>query len=279
MEDEVLSLEVIQELVKLGRESTGPKLIQGTTVPVVVVPKDCEVKAMPELVFHPHEPHEIQPKRIKGTVSVLDPESFVKYFSDFRNSDSRVFANEPEQAVVGIIDYHESADSKPHWCQHRVALKLQFSESWKAWTGMNNKRMTQQAFAEFLEQNSFDISAPSPGAILEVARDLQATTEVEFGGGVRANGHVNFRYSENTRGAVGAGQLAVPERFVINLPCFVGGVNVPMDVLLRYRLKEGHLEIWFTLVRPDDVRRQAFIGARVQIAESLKIDIINGQPA
>jgi hypothetical protein len=37
------------------------------------------------------------------------------------------------------------------------------------------------------------------------------------------------------------------------------------------------LEIWFTLVRPDEVARQAFIGTRQQIAVMLDIQIINGK--
>jgi uncharacterized protein YfdQ (DUF2303 family) len=270
-------VETIQEITKLARAGMVPTLLPGTKVPVVMVPSGCTVQAMPELVFNDYEPHEIQPKRIKGTVSVLDAESFVKYFGDYRNDESRVFAYEPSSEVVGVIDYHEAAGSKPHWCEHRVALTLRWSEPWQAWTANNNKRMSQVKFAEYLEQNALDIFSPSPASIMDVARDMQATSEVEFSGGARANGSMNFRYTEQTRATVGAAQLSVPERFTIQIPCYVGGFPVPMEVLLRFRVKEGHLEIWFTLVRPDEVARQAFIGTRQQIAVMLDIQIINGK--
>lgn len=279
MADSKLSVDVVQELVRLGQASVGPKILPGTNVPVVIVPDGCTALAMPELVFNELEPHEVQPKRIKGTVCVLDPESFIKYFGDFRNADSRVFAYEPEAKVVGVVDYHESDKSTPRWCQHRVSLTLRFSESWKAWTGSNNKHFTQAAFAEFLEQNAFDIINPSPATIMEVARDMQATTEVEFGGGARANGNMNFRYTETTKASVGASQLSVPERFTIQLPCYVGGFQVPIEALLRFRVKEGKLDIWYSLIRQEDVARQAFLGSRDEIAKALDIVIINGTPA
>ncbi len=282
MTEPQINTETIKELVRLGRLTAGPQVVPGGNVPYVIVPDGCTAQPLPDLVYNEYERHEAQPKRIIGTISVLDPESFVQYFGDFSNPDSRIFAYEPESKVIGILDYHENHESegpKPHWCQHRVALTLRHSEPWKAWTAQNNKHVTQQQFAEFLEQNAFDIIRPSPAEIMEVARDLQATTEVEFGGGVRSNGAMNFKYTETTKATVGAGQLSVPERFTIQIPCYVGGFVVPMDALLRFRLKEGKLEIWFSLIRPDEVARQAFIGSRDQIAKTLSIDILNGTPA
>lgn len=274
-----IDVEVIQEISKLAIAGMGPKMVAGGNVPMVLVPEGYTAQAMPELVYNDREAHEVQPKRIKGTVSVLDPESFVKYFADFRSDDSRVFAFEPESKVIGVLDYHTADSSVPHWCQHRVALALRHSEQWKAWIGANNKHFTQVEFSEFLEQNAFSIITPSPGAIMDVARDLQATTEVEFAGGVRANGQMNFRYSEATKTSVGASQLSVPERFTIQLPCYIGGFMVPIEALLRFRVKEGKLQIWFTLVRPEEAARQAFLGSRDEIAKALEIVIINGTPA
>ena len=140
--------------------------------------------------------------------------------------------------------------------------------------------MTQQGFAEFLEQNSLDITKPSPSAMVEVANDLQATTDVEFGSGLRQqDGQVRFKYTETVRATVGAGQLAVPERFTIQIPAFVGGERVSMDALLRFRVKEGKLTFWYTIIRPEEVIRAAFAGARNAIATDLGIKILNGTPA
>lgn len=269
----------IQEITKLARVGIGPQMVTGGNVPMVLVPDGYTAKAMPELIYNDNEKHEVQPKRITTTVSVLDADSFVRYFTEFKSGDSRVFAYEPESKVTGIMDYHTAEGAKPHWCQHRLVLSLRHSEPWKAWTNANNKHLSQAQFAEFLEQFSMDIVDPSPASILEVARDMQASTEAEFSGGARANGQVSFKYSEQTKGTVGVGKLGVPERFVISIPCYVGGDTVPMEALLRFRLKEGHLELWFTLVRPEEVARQAFIGARDHIEKALDLQIVNGQMA
>ena len=113
----------------------------------------------------------------------------------------------------------------------------------------------------------------------QVAKDLQAKTEVEFAAGVRMqDGQVRFKYSEKTTSSVGAGQLQVPEQFVVQIPAFVGGVRVPMQVLFRFRVKESKLTLWYTLIRPEEVLRTAFMEARDLIADTLDITILNGTP-
>jgi len=191
-----------------------------------------------------------------------------------------VFAFEPEIKVIAVLDYHGAAEGGPRWGQHRVTLMLRKSEEWIRWTNANNKHFDQAGFAEFLEQNAIDITTPDPAAMMDVARDLQATTEVEFGAGTRMqDGQVRFKYTETTKATVGAGQIQVPERFTLTLPVFIGGERVKMEALLRFRVKDCKLVIWYTLVRPEETIRSAFLAARNKIAETLKITIINGTPA
>lgn len=268
----------IQKLVDLGRVGMGPQSVPNGNVPYVLVPEGYQAKAMPELIYNEHA---VRPERIKGHVLVLDPVSFTNYYRLFSDPNSRVFADETTLKVLAVIDYHGALEGgAPRWGSHRLILNLQKSEEWKVWAGANNKQMTQQGFAEFLEQNSLDVIKPSPADMMEIASDLHATTEVEFGSGLRqSDGQVRFKYTEAVNATVGGGQVKVPERFTIQIPAFVGGVRVPMDALLRFRVKEGKLTFWFTLVRPEEVIRNAFIDARNAIATELGITIINGTPA
>lgn len=115
--------------------------------------------------------------------------------------------------------------------------------------------------------------------MIEVAHDLQATTEVEFGSAIRNNdGQVRFKYTETTKASVGADQLAVPDNFTLEIPVFAGGADTRLDALLRFRTAGGKLTIWYTLVRPEEVIRLAFTEARNAIADSLSLTIINGTP-
>ena len=47
---------------------------------------------------------------------------------------------------------------------------------------------------------------------------------------------------------------------------FLGEDRVPIEVLIRYRLREGKLSIGYKLVRPDDVVRHAIdmVAGRLQ---------------
>ncbi len=185
----------------------------------------------------------------------------------------------PEIKVIGVIDYHEEQDGGARWGQHKVTLNLRHSPEWLRWTGSNNKQMTQMAFAEFLEQNAFDIIAPAPAEIMEVARDLQAHTEVSFGSGVRTqDGRMQFRYTEEIKATVGGGAVAVPEMFTVTMPVFIGGDRVEIQALLRFRVQGGKLVFWYTLVRPEHMVREGFALARTVIGAALGVSIINGAP-
>lgn len=268
---------VIQKLVDIGRIGMGPQAVPEGNVPYILVPDGSKVVPMPELVYNEHAK---TPERIKGNVTVLDPGSFTQYYTLFNDPNSRVFADETTLKVLAVLDYHGAAEGTPRWGQHRLTLGLRQSEEWKIWVGANNRQMTQQAFAEFLEQNSLDVTRPTPADMMEIASDLQATTEVDFGSGLRQqDGQIRFKYTETLKATVGGGQVAVPERFTIQIPAFVGGDRVPMDALLRFRVKECKLTFWYTLVRPEEVIRNAFIEARDAIAKDLGITIINGVPA
>jgi uncharacterized protein YfdQ (DUF2303 family) len=264
--------QAIEYLIALGQKTVEPTIVPGANVPLV------NGQPMPTLFFNEYTE---RPPRIKQNVSVLDAASFCEYFSLFKDEDSRVFAYEPSITVTGVMDYHQGSDgdlAAPRWGSHTVTLTLQQSEQWKTWTGHNNKQFSQTDFAEFLEQNAMDITKPSPAAVMDVARDLEAKTEGEFGGGIRMqDGSMKFKYSQTVKATVGGGEMVVPDRFLIEVPVFVGGASVPMECLLRFRVKDGRLVIWFTLVRPEEAKRKAFVQQRTHIAETLAITVINGK--
>lgn len=258
---EQLTADAIQAVTELARATGDPQMVGNSAY--AVIPKDAQIVNLEKYLFNEHA---AKPERIRQTVNVLDPGSFANYYTRYATADSQVFAYEPSISVMGVLDYHQNAE-EPRWSQHRVVLTLRESEEWKIWTAANNKKLTQTEFSEFLEQHAIDISKPDPAAMMEIARDLQGTTEVEFGNGVRMQD-----------GQVGASQVSVPEQFVLSLPVFVGGPRLPLQALLRFRVNQGKLTFWYTLVRAEETKRQAFIASRNQIAEALHVDIINGQP-
>lgn len=269
---------VVKQLLDGGAAlASKPILADRANIPYALVPEGFSLKSLEEFVYNKHA---ATPERIKQSVSVLDPDSFVEYYNRFGDENSRTFAHEPTISVTSILDYHAEKQGSPRWGEHQLKLTLQNSVEWKLWLGSNNKKFTQQEFSEFLEQHAIDITRPAPACMVEVARDLEATTQCEFGAGLRMqDGQVRFKYTETTNsrvGTQGGGDLQVPEDFELSIPVFVGGEIVTMKALLRFRVPEGKLSFWFTLIRPEAVLRDAFIAARDKIATELGIAIING---
>lgn len=265
----------IQELVTLGLTRAEIKTAGNT--PFVVIPNDHKVVPLREYIYNEHAEH---PHRKIGTVKVLDAPSFCEYYTKFFDDFSRVFADETTGKVLAVLDYHGAGENAPRWCQHRIDLTLRKSKEWEIWTKANAHKVTQTEFAEFMENNATDIVDPSSAAMLDVARDLSAKTEVDFSSAQRlADGSVKFKYTEEVRATVGAGELAVPERFTISIPVYIGMERITLTARLRFRIASGKLTFWYDLLRPDTFERQAFLNARQSIAETLGITIINGTPA
>ncbi len=269
-----LAINSIAELTRAA--AIAPMGLANGNIPFIVIPEGYKTEYLDKCIFNNHAAN---PERAKGNVKVLDAESFIEYYNLFSDENSRTFADEGASSVVTVLDYHGAKVGAPRWGEHRLSLELRLSEQWGVWFGHNNKTFTQTQFAEFLEQNSMDITKPAPASMVDIARDLEGTTEVQFGGGTRMeNGQLRFKYSEETKATVGGGKVDVPDRFIVTIPPYVGGVAVPLEALMRFRLKEGKLSFFYTLVRPNDVLRAAFDQTRAKIAQGLSITIINGKP-
>lgn len=266
----------INELVRLGQAAANVRNAGNT--PFVIIPNDHKVVGLADFVENNRCDH---PYRVKAIVKVLDASSFCHYYTLFSDMNSRVFADETANKILAIIDYHGAgSDGGPRWGEHRIDLTLRPSKEWETWIEKNGQKWGQMDFAEFLEDNAPDIVTPSAATMLDVARTLSAKSAVDFGSAIRiANGSVQFKYTEQVQGTFGSGNIDVPEQFSIAIPVYIGCERVSITARLRYRINSGKLTFWYNLLRPEEIARNAFIAARMQISETLKIDIINGSPA
>ena len=272
-----LNEKTVEAIAKLARQALAPVTITANGIPFALVPQDCKIEDLTKFVYNGFNEH---PHRKQGTVKTLDVASFCEYFAAFMDEHSRIFADETKQQILGVLDYHGAGDNAPRWCQHRVELTARLCEEWNEWTGKDGVKFNQQDFAEFMEDNAPDILTPDAATMLEMARSLSAKTEAEFASAIRiANGSVQFKYNENVKGVFGAGNLEIPEAFVIGIPVFIGSERVRLTARLRWRINGGKLSFWFDLLRRSAILRDAFLNLRDGIAETLKRTIINGTPA
>lgn len=269
-----ITADAIQKIVSLATPQVVVSSLPGG-LPSVLVPEEFTLE-----VLKTNEDYAQGPRRIKGTVKVFDPASFVRYFEDFKDSYSRIFADETVPTIQAVLDYHEDGTTAvPRWCQHRVQLCLRKSEEWSLWTTLNAKRMTQEDFARFLEDNSPDLEEPAK--MIEVARSLSAKTEMTFESSVRTNSGAKFKYNEVVKatGGIGpAGELEVPDTFGLRIPVYLGTPLVTLRARLRFQITGGKLAMWYDLWRAAEAERRAFGDVRQSISDATEVQILNGAP-
>jgi len=232
---------VVQELLKTGAAQAEFKTIEGN--PVAVLHKDFAVVDL--------ERYLSVPVRKRGNANLMDLDSFTKYVLEHQSIQTRIYGTKGNQpSFKAILDDHAEL---PGWRQHTASYKFPLSKQWLAWTGSNGKAMSQEEFAEFIENYALDIVNPATAEMIEIARTFQAKTSVDFAKATRLqNGQVQFKYQENIDAKAGEnGQFEVPEKFTIAIQVFEGTDKFKIEARLRYRLKGPSLTLWYDLERPD----------------------------
>lgn len=228
--------------------------------------------------------HRTQPRRKTGRTTVRDVASFATYWAK-HNQDGRseVYADRASLTATAVLDAPGgNGPDDTGWGQHRLILQLKHSSAFQAWKGCDGRDMTQEQFAEFLEDNRADIQSPPAAEMLEVAQSIQAATKVDFSAGYRlVDGQRRLAYVETVESRAGAkGELAIPAEIRLAVPVFDGAqVADELVARFRHRISSGSLRLMYKLDRPDDVVDSAFEGVVADVAEACGATVMRGQPA
>jgi uncharacterized protein YfdQ (DUF2303 family) len=259
--------------VSLGQKLAEPHLGVDLQIPYAIVPNDSKLESLMAL----KHPHGLRPDRIKAAPVFSNAVSFCRYVDLFRDERTQVFANPEKLSFLAVIDYHGTGEMRPEFCDHKAHFTLKQSVQWQTWFGKNTVSFTQVEFAEFIEDNMTDIASPAPAFMLEVARDLNAKTDVNFASSVSLkNGQTQLRYEETIKGSVGVGNLDVPERFSISIPVFYGEDKITISIRLRFRISQGKLTFHYKMNGPTEILNDSFDKAAGSIGETLQYDILRG---
>ncbi len=271
----------VEAAVAAGMNMAGP--LEADGVHYTLLPKDCKVERFDG------EHLLTNPRRMRGLVTASDAESFLTYFNRFKDSASMIFANPDNAALkfVGVLNYHTPAGGSgeavtgelPRWGDHRVIYACPYSKEWLTWTKNDKQKQAQVPFAQFIEDNLDDIVAPAGATMLEIAKTFQAKKNANFSSDIRLdNGQVQLTYVEEIRGAATQGQTEIPEKFELGIPVFYGGQKYRVLARLRYRIEAGHLELWYSLVKPEKMVDDAFNTTFDEIETETGAPIIKGMP-
>lgn len=235
-----------------------------------------------------------RPYRKRATVTVYAAAGFIEYVKNHRQLGTVLtgVCDEQKGGFKANLDAHvpnKLATDSPElevvafaagWGQHSVVFEMKQTPEWARWLGKNEEAMTQEEFAEFLEDMADDIKEPSVASLLEVAQVLHLKKGVNFRRAHRASdGQTQLTYEETIQAQstrAEGGELKIPDKFVIEITPFVGGPLVRIMARLRVRLNGANVTFFYVLHRPDRVVRDVWNAERATIESALQLPVLFG---
>lgn len=264
---------------RLTRLTAGP-LPRAEAIASLFVVQDAE--------GNPHtvdlEQFAARPRHLVETFAATSVAGFIDYINRHKGAGAPVIFFDPTtQSFEAVIDYHDAAG--PQHARHIATFGVPQTTAFKAWHASNNKGMTQEDFALFIEANMADIIEPSGSKMMEVATGLRALKKVEFQSEVNLdNGSLVFAFKEDVKGTFRDGTTEVPSTFKVGLPIFRGLKNAEgkevaysIEAKLRYRIKDGTLVLWYALPAIDRALEKAVEDVANAIAAGTSVQVIEGK--
>lgn len=225
-----------------------------------------------------------RPIRKRATTGFYEAYSFIQYVNAMRQVGTIIFGSANEQGGYfhAIIDYHVPGEGQDAgWGDHQARLTLKTTPEWQRWLANDRKPMTQEQFAEFIEENLTDITQPDAASILDMAQFLQGKKTVNFKSGKRLKtGALTMEYTEQitTGGGTTTDSTDIPDGFVLGIVPFVGGAGVDLKARLRFRIGDGgKITFSYVLDRPYKHIEEAFEHTREEITGKTAITVLLGE--
>lgn len=226
------------------------------------------------------DPLRISP-RVRHVVRLDDRVSTTAYINRFGDERSVLIADFDTSTISAVLDFHhgnvEATDGVPlpGPCEHRADFKLLPSEEFTRWDAMEGQLHSQAVFAEFLDENSCDIALPEAATMVEIARDLEASTDAAFRSAVSPeSGDRKFTYETETKTK---GDVIIPKQFTLNIPLYNGEGPEMLNARFRFRATPEGLQLGFVWHRVEYQRRAFFTAIATQIAEDTGRPVFAGR--
>lgn len=297
---ETLDQGAVEAVAKLAKASssqvvniTAPSDMKGvpSSIPVLFNPETGQVHGLADQF----EKYRTKPTRKTGVAKAETLESFIALTNLHKQENSVIFADTSwkNPILLAVVDYHSA--SAPDNGKHRIAYRFPVSEEWAAWLAIDNKPMTQEAFAEFIEDHIADLSTPDlqeqedfgsmfaakvgfPNEIIGLSRGLQIHAETRVKQAIKLQtGESQITFEEDHKTANGD-PLNVPGVFILNIAPFFMGESARVPVRLRYRLRDGKLSWSCQLYRPDKYITEQVRADMDQASEETELPAFEGNP-
>lgn len=182
-----------------------------------------------------------------------------------------VFCDRETTSIVAILDYHQPHEAR--WLDHTAKITFKPSHQFKRWKEANGKRMSQDAFARFLDEVAKDIADPSSSLVVSFAENLEIYATTVFKSAIKASsGETTFTFTDERKGDV---STPVIEEFTLGIPLWQNGETVAIRARLFHRVITDtstgakSLNFWFELRHLEEIADKLF---EEEVA-SLKADL------
>lgn len=224
------------------------------------------------------------PRRAKGFITVRTAQAFADYVNKHKRA-KRTLIVADDKSVTAVFNHHQEEEGYAGWSDWGVKLELQYTPSWTGWKGLAGGYITQEAMADFLEENALDVVEPDAGHLLDVVTNLRLASASKIRKRVNLqNGAVRFEFEEDFQPAGGGeednGVLEVPPRITVRLQVFVDGDTFDVPMLLRYRVREGQIQWMFKFTgEVQKLFNESFDRMTALIASATQIPVYRGSLA
>lgn len=246
-----------------------------------------------------------KPERREGTIVLATEDSFVDIVNRYKNTNlTAIFARRDFKAasLLAVFDYHPDGISdvrQAEWAAFRAEYPFPLSKEWERWYGAKDTPMETSSFAAFVEDNLLDVVAvsntpefaalnefaakvggrfASPTDLLEMSRSLQVSVASQVKNAITLqSGEIAVTYTEVHNDGEGK-PIRIPSLFVIGIPIFVDGPRYRIPCRLRYRLSNGKVIWFYTLVKPEQSFDDAFKEVAKRVHDTTGIPLFYGEP-
>lgn len=276
----------MKTLVDAAREGVeaDKKIVTIKDVPVLVSPGGS-VKALTE-VLEIADLRADKPRRRRGQAMHDELASFIEHINRFKDDDSAVFADIDNTTVTAVLDYHRTgAAGDPRWGQHRSVYECPLSAEWQRWNENDGVKMSQDTFAQFIEDNLDDLRAPTgngadkdlpmPSDVLTMARNLVIRSKGEFSRSMNPTTGESSLVCKNENDTT---STKIPRAFLLGIPVFEAGAVYAVEARMRMEMSNGRPMFSYALYKPEAIKRDAFGEVREMVKQQTALPVFAGSP-
>jgi uncharacterized protein YfdQ (DUF2303 family) len=279
----------IQAAIDAGKEigaKPDERIVMVGGLPVLVAPMSMQAKLLHEVVAM-EDAREAQPRRLKGTATLTELDSFLAHVNRHKSADSVVFADVAGVKLTAVLNYHMagSGDDKARWSDHRAVYSCPLSDAWKRWNEHSGEEMSQDDFAQFIEDHMDDLAAPTgngddkdlpmPSDVLTMARNLIVNTKGAF---QRTVDPVTGNYTMLNKSDNDTGTTKIPRAFKLQLQVFDAGSYWGIQARVRFQLNHGVPCFSYLLYKAEETKREAFDEIRKKVIGQTQLPLFAGSP-